>query len=347
MDNANSREYLEKIKTQVIENLKRTAFAPSVQMTDVPRDPEGMDDEADAILDDMDEDENKDSRYSKRRWDKYVEKDGELSESEDEDEAERNGVRKQAGQPKRRNLMDYHNVNAPTDMDSAAVTPEPTEQQAQAAADDPTAAADATNIPASAEAYAEKEAAVTKSLSASPAPAEATSTTVPPVASPPHPIATDQDGDIEMDTAPAQDTAAAPTDIPTAAAAPTPPTAAESTQVTTPPLSPTTALQGSAYGQAPPTPPSQSALVADPAPTAEQEDENMDDTLDAEDIAQEQEPEQEPAPAKKEEGEEEEGEGENGPVADAVDASVEPKAEPGIEAEGGPSAVPEAKELTP
>jgi len=115
MDNANSPEYLEKIKTQVIENLKRTAFAPSVQMTDVPRDPVGMDDEADAILDDEDEDEHKDERMTKRRWEKYVEKDGELSESEDEDMNQRNGVRQQLSKRKRRNIMDYQNPNAVSD----------------------------------------------------------------------------------------------------------------------------------------------------------------------------------------------------------------------------------------
>ncbi|MCJ1251016.1 histone deacetylase [Trapelia coarctata] len=115
MDNANSPEYLEKIKTQVIENLKRTAFAPSVQMTDVPRDPVGMDDEADAILDDEDEDENKDERMTKRRWEKYVEKDGELSESEDEDMNQSNGVRQQSSKRKRRNMMDYQNPNAVSD----------------------------------------------------------------------------------------------------------------------------------------------------------------------------------------------------------------------------------------
>ena len=107
MDNANSPEYLRKIRSQVIENLKRTTFAPSVQMTDVPRDPEGMDDEADAVLDDLDEDDNKDQRYTKRRWDKYVEKDGELSESEDEEENESNGVRRQLGVRKRRNMMNF------------------------------------------------------------------------------------------------------------------------------------------------------------------------------------------------------------------------------------------------
>ena len=127
MDNANSPEYLEKIRIQVIENLKRTTFAPSVQMTDVPRDPEGMDDEADALLDDLDEDENKDTRYTKRRWDKYVEKDGELSDSEDEDENEANGVRRQPQAHKRRNMMDYQNSHAlPDDKDpeSGVATPE-------------------------------------------------------------------------------------------------------------------------------------------------------------------------------------------------------------------------------
>ncbi len=115
MDNANSDDYLQKIKSQVIETLKRTTFAPSVQMTDVPRDPEGMDDEADAILDDLDEDDNPDQRNTKRRWDKYVEKDGELSESEDEDENDRNGVRRQPNARKRRNMMDYQNRDAVPD----------------------------------------------------------------------------------------------------------------------------------------------------------------------------------------------------------------------------------------
>ena len=114
MDNANSPEYLMKIKNQVIENLRRTAHAPSVQMTDVPRDPEGFDDEADAILDDLDEDENKDQRYTKRRRDKYIEKDGELDESDDEDFGQDVGVSRHKS--KRRNLMtDYPNRHAVAD----------------------------------------------------------------------------------------------------------------------------------------------------------------------------------------------------------------------------------------
>ena len=85
-------------------------------MTDVPRDPECMNDEADAELDDADEDENPDARYTKRRWDKYVEKHGELSESEDEDENQANGVRRQSNVPKRRrNMMDFQNSHAVPD----------------------------------------------------------------------------------------------------------------------------------------------------------------------------------------------------------------------------------------
>lgn len=83
-------------------------------MTDVPRDP---DDDVDHLIDDLDEDEHKDQRYTKRNWDKYVEKEGELSESEDEEENESNGVRRQPGIRKRRNMMNYQNVNATLDDD--------------------------------------------------------------------------------------------------------------------------------------------------------------------------------------------------------------------------------------
>jgi histone deacetylase 1/2 len=125
MDNANSREYLEKIRVQVIENLKRTTFAPSVQMQDVPRDSLAMNDEDDAAMDDMDEDENPDRRRTQRRFDKYIEKDGELSDSEDEEMNEANGVRKQPGTRKRRNRMDFRHLTDFNDsgMDSNIATP--------------------------------------------------------------------------------------------------------------------------------------------------------------------------------------------------------------------------------
>lgn len=127
MDNANSPEYLEKIRSQVIENLKRTAFAPSVQMTDVPRNSlgPGMDDDADDAMDDLDADQNPDVRYSQRDWDKYISKDGELSESEDEEANSNMGIRHQPSQQRRRNIMDYQNPNAaPDDFDSRLGTPD-------------------------------------------------------------------------------------------------------------------------------------------------------------------------------------------------------------------------------
>lgn len=126
MDNANTREYLDKIRAQVVENLKRCAFAPSVQMTDVPRDPlvEGMDDEADDVLDDLDEDENKDKRYTKRRFDQYIQKDGELSESEDEEENAAHGIRRQPNALKRRNQVNYRLDPADSGPESGMATPQ-------------------------------------------------------------------------------------------------------------------------------------------------------------------------------------------------------------------------------
>ncbi|EEP76888.1 histone deacetylase RPD3 [Uncinocarpus reesii 1704] len=134
MDNNNSREYIDRIRTQVIENLKRSAHAPSVQMTDVPRDAlvDGMDDEADAILDDLDEDENKDKRFTKRRFDQYIEKDGELSESEDEELAAANGVRRQPNGIKRRNQVSYENLEPESGINSGVATP----RDASSVADD-------------------------------------------------------------------------------------------------------------------------------------------------------------------------------------------------------------------
>jgi histone deacetylase 1/2 len=85
MQNQNSVEYLEKIKVKIFENLKETTFVPSVELQDIPRISFGMDDEDDAMLDDLDEDENPDVRMTQRRRDETIEASGELSESEDED----------------------------------------------------------------------------------------------------------------------------------------------------------------------------------------------------------------------------------------------------------------------
>ena len=107
MDNANSKEYLDKIRIAVLENLKKTTFAPSVQMTDVPRDGLGMNDDEEDALDDQDEDQNPDIRTTQRQFDKRIEANGELDDSEDDEMAEANGVRKDLRERNRRAEMNF------------------------------------------------------------------------------------------------------------------------------------------------------------------------------------------------------------------------------------------------
>lgn len=174
MDNANTKEYLDKIRSQVIENLKRTAFAPSVQMTDVPREPlvEGMDDEADAILDDLDEDENKDKRYTKRRFDQYIEKSGELSDSEDEEELAANGVRRQHV-AKRRNHANYRHLDvADSGVESGIATP----REASSVPDE--------DMDTTADGHADKVEAPATTVEQQPAPSEAKPAPTKPVEEP-------------------------------------------------------------------------------------------------------------------------------------------------------------------
>lgn len=111
MENSNSREYLEKITAAVIDNLRQTAPAPSVQMQDVPRRPfGGMTDEEEAELDDLDEDENKDVRMSERQWDKHVVNSAEFEASDDDDLARANGATRQGDN--KRPFADYRNEDA-------------------------------------------------------------------------------------------------------------------------------------------------------------------------------------------------------------------------------------------
>ncbi|KAI1374198.1 hypothetical protein F4677DRAFT_426456 [Hypoxylon crocopeplum] len=120
MENANSPEYLEKIKNQLVENLRRTAHAPSVQMQDVPRHSMGaMSDEEEAELDDLNEDENKDVRMTQRQWDQQIERDNEYDESDNEELDRANGVHRNGGT--RRSFIDYRNSDA--EVDSGVVSP--------------------------------------------------------------------------------------------------------------------------------------------------------------------------------------------------------------------------------
>ncbi|KXX79844.1 Histone deacetylase RPD3 [Madurella mycetomatis] len=132
MENANSYEYLEKIKIAVIENLKKTAPVPSVQMQDVPRDGFGMSDEQEAELDDLDEDENQDVRMTQRQWEKRVERQDEFEESDDEDMARSNGVYKTNGRSRQEtNYATTAKADDTMEVDSGVATPaEPAAEKA-------------------------------------------------------------------------------------------------------------------------------------------------------------------------------------------------------------------------
>jgi len=126
MENLNSREYLEKIKTQVLSNLERTRHAPSVQMTDVGRGTTEHQEEQDAILDDLDADTTgMDQRQTQRQWERRIDKDNELSDSEDEVMGDAIGVRREnSGKKRRRNERIYKETNA-SGTGSGAATPQP------------------------------------------------------------------------------------------------------------------------------------------------------------------------------------------------------------------------------
>lgn len=227
MENANSNDYLEKIKIQVIENLKKTTFAPSVQMQDVPREPMGgMTEEEEAELDDLDEDENKDVRNTERRWDKAITRDDELDESDDEESGHANGVRPQNGVPKRMNIMDYQNANA---VDSEAASGIQTPDIAPEV-DEATAVAT--------EANAEVNAEVMRSKSLNPALsalAEGGASTSNIASRPESPSQVDAMGDVDMDK-PIIEPKAPDEPIPEAAAA-----EVAAAPVATPPISPVSA----------------------------------------------------------------------------------------------------------
>ncbi|EJT74769.1 histone deacetylase RPD3 [Gaeumannomyces tritici R3-111a-1] len=115
MENANSNEYLEKIKISVIENLRKTAPVPSVQMQDIPRASMGMTDEEEAELDDLDQDENPDVRVTQRQWEKSVARQDEFEDSDDEELAHANGV--SATAKRRPSIMNHKNPHAQADFD--------------------------------------------------------------------------------------------------------------------------------------------------------------------------------------------------------------------------------------
>src|SRR5690242_12810759 len=100
MENANSFDYLTKIKNTVIDNIRRTG-KPSVEaLSETPRvslQP-GMESDDEDEENDLDADENPDVRVTQRQRDQQIENEAEFYEaSDDEDYKESIGVRRQPG----------------------------------------------------------------------------------------------------------------------------------------------------------------------------------------------------------------------------------------------------------
>ena len=85
MTNANSKEYLDKILTQVISNLDNTKHTPSVQMNEVPLDMEDLGDVDEDMPDAIDTKGG--SQFAK---DKLVQADGEFYDDDEKDKGEKN-----------------------------------------------------------------------------------------------------------------------------------------------------------------------------------------------------------------------------------------------------------------
>ncbi|KAF2822488.1 hypothetical protein CC86DRAFT_448258 [Ophiobolus disseminans] len=114
MENANSHDYLHKIKSTVIDNIRRTG-RPSVEAFTNIGDPlhREMGSDAEDEDDDLDADLNSDVRMTQRQRDQQIEQEGEFyDESDDEDYKNSLGVRAQPGVKRRRNITDYPNPNA-------------------------------------------------------------------------------------------------------------------------------------------------------------------------------------------------------------------------------------------
>ena len=88
MENMNTREYLDKVKEQVFENLRHVAHAPSVQGHVEPHLAH------DTAVDDQDDDaEDPDVRVSQHAMDKRIQRDTEFEDSDDEGEGGRRDQR--------------------------------------------------------------------------------------------------------------------------------------------------------------------------------------------------------------------------------------------------------------
>ncbi|CAO3692949.1 unnamed protein product [Rhizopus microsporus] len=125
MENLNTPDYLEKIKTQVFENLSRTLFAPSVQMQEVPRDMDMSEDE---------DEQDADDRYSQNFWDRRIVPDNEYYDS---DEGEAQGTTENLKSRHERNYRDDSQVEksgttSPEAVNNVKISQEEEEELAEA-----------------------------------------------------------------------------------------------------------------------------------------------------------------------------------------------------------------------
>jgi histone deacetylase 1/2 len=161
MENANSHDYLHKIKSTVIENIRRTG-RPSVEaFTNIPP---GLNRRAESDAedeeDDIDADLNRDVRMTQRQRDKEITRDNELyDESEDEDYKNSLGVRAQPGVKKRRNITDFPNPNAASvqDIDAMNGTEEINDESAVSTRQPSAAVKSRTQTPAAGEQSADED----------------------------------------------------------------------------------------------------------------------------------------------------------------------------------------------
>jgi histone deacetylase 1/2 len=118
MDNANTPEYLEKIKNSVIENLRRTA-STSTQIQDVPRHAlmNGMESDDEDEADDLDADLNPDVRTTQRQADKRIQRENEFEDSDDEMMDGDMNAAKRRKENGRSRITDYKNLHADADID--------------------------------------------------------------------------------------------------------------------------------------------------------------------------------------------------------------------------------------
>lgn len=105
MENMNTPDYLEKIKTEVFENLSRTLFAPSVQMQEVPRDQDMSEDE---------DEQDPDNRMTQSYWDRRIMPENEYYDS---DEGEAQGAGGNLKSRHERNYNDDSKEATPLNLD--------------------------------------------------------------------------------------------------------------------------------------------------------------------------------------------------------------------------------------